>query len=83
MQLEHGISQEDTADMVKSFISRLLPDPLRAILTTLDGHLIDTQPSFGRCHYPGCSYVSGIGARIDVHIGRKHREMQTDIRTLG
>jgi hypothetical protein len=83
MQLEHGASKEDTADMIRYFISRLLPGQIRAEISQSDGQLVELRLNFGRCHCPGCEYVSGIPSRVDVHIRRVHKSLDNDIKSIG
>jgi hypothetical protein len=81
--LEHGVAQEETIDMVRYFISKMLPGPIKALITTRTGHIVNHRFNFGRCHYPGCSYVNAESGRIDAHVRKAHKSMGIDVKSLG
>jgi hypothetical protein len=87
MQTAHGASKEETADMVRYFISRLMPFEIEMKVTARDGHPVTRKWkwkwNFSRCHYPGCGYINGKGCSVDGHIRSHHKEMKKDVRTLG
>jgi hypothetical protein len=83
MQMIHGASKEETTDMVRYFISRLLPGRIEAIVTTRDGRRVGGSWNLSRCHHPGCDYVKGEGFRVDGHVRARHKETQKDIKMPG
>jgi hypothetical protein len=83
MQVVHGDTADETSDMMRYIISKLLPGPVGAIVTTSDGQRVNGKWNVCRCHATGCNYVNGDGHRVEAHIRNKHRQMQQNIDMLG
>jgi hypothetical protein len=60
LQTFHGVTKEETSDMVRYFITKLLPGPVQAIITTSKGNKVKGERCLCRCHSPGCSYTVGL-----------------------
>jgi hypothetical protein len=83
LQTFHGVSKEETADMMRYFIMKLLPGPVKEVVTTLGGHRVKGKRCLCRCHSPGCTYVSGKEYQVSGHVHSKHKAMANDIKRLG
>jgi hypothetical protein len=83
MQLVHGATKEETSDMTRYFLSRLLSKDIEAIVTTGSGRQVNQNWNFCRCHYPGCKYIHREGTRVEGHIRERHKDLQKDMKTFG
>jgi hypothetical protein len=81
--LEHGQRKEEITDMMYYFITRMLEEPIQAVLTNKRGEQVNKTWNSTRCHYPGCTYVHENTAAVDVHVKRAHKDMVANIRALG
>jgi hypothetical protein len=75
MKKEHGASKEDTEDMVHYFISKMLPMKIKIEAKTEQGNTVNGHWTFGRCHHPGCNYLSIRNTTMEIHIKKQHKEM--------
>jgi hypothetical protein len=55
LQLEPGATKKETVDLLQYFITRLLPKPIKRIITTRTGETQKGRWNFWKCHYPGCT----------------------------
>jgi hypothetical protein len=83
MQTKHGASKEETSDMFRYFISRMLPMEIAMKVTTNDEHEVKREWNFCRCHYLGCTYINTKACMVDSHVKATHKEMKKDMKTLG
>jgi hypothetical protein len=83
MQIKHGASKEETADMFRYFITRMLPQEIEMKVTTREEHEVKREWSFCRCHYPGHSYINAKAHLVDSHVRSVHKEMKKDMKTFG
>jgi hypothetical protein len=83
MQKEHGGSKEDTKDTVRYFISKMLPIKIKIEAKKEQGNTVNRHWIFGRCHHPGCNYLSVKNTATDIHIKKQHKEMYEDIKEFG
>jgi hypothetical protein len=83
IQTFHGAAKEETADMIRYFITKLLPNPIQDIFTTRLGHRVRGRRCLCRCHNPGCTYVSGRDYQVNGHVHNSHKQMSRDIQRLG
>jgi hypothetical protein len=84
MQTKHGTSKEETADMFRYFIARMLPQEIEMkATTTREEHKVKREWSFCRCHYPGCSYINAKAYPVNGQVRSVHKEMKKDMNTLG
>jgi hypothetical protein len=81
-QTKHGASKEETSDMFRYFISRMLPMEIEMKVTTNDEHEVKREWNFCRCHYPGCIYINTKVYMVDSHVKATHKEMKKDMKTL-
>jgi hypothetical protein len=82
MQIEHGASKEETSDMFRHLISRILPMEIEMKVTTNDEHEVKREWNFCQCHYPGCTYINMKAYMVDSHVRATHKEMKKDMKTL-
>jgi hypothetical protein len=83
MQINHGASKEETADMFRYFITMMLPQEVKMKVTTQEGHEVKRNWSFYHCHCPGCSYINPRAHMAETHAKKGHPEMQKDRKVLG
>jgi hypothetical protein len=83
IQVLHGATKEETADIIKYFITKLLPNPIQDIFTTRLGRRVRGRRCLCRCHNPGCTYVSGKDFHVNSHVHSSHKQMTKDINRLG
>jgi hypothetical protein len=83
MQTKHGASREETAEMFRYFITRMLPREVETKMMANEGDEVKRECSFYRCHYPGYTYMSAKAHFVDSHVRMAHKEMKKDRRTLG
>jgi hypothetical protein len=83
MQREHGATREETEDMVRYLISRMLPKDIEIAATTEQGDPVTGDWNFGRYHHPGCNYLSVRNGATEAHIKNQHKEMHREIQELG
>jgi hypothetical protein len=83
MQTIHGASKDETSDMVRYIIRKLLPGPVTQVVKTCRGREVRGDWNLCRCHCPGCSYVSTEGCNVEAHRKRQHKKMTEDIQKLG
>jgi hypothetical protein len=83
MQRGHGASKEDTEDMVRYFISKMLPTKIKIEAKTEQAKTVNRHWIFGRCHHPGCNYLSIRNTATEIHIKNRHTEVYQDIKELG
>jgi hypothetical protein len=83
IQSKHGATKEETADMFRFVISKLLPRRIEMKVTTDEGRTARRKWSFCRCHHPDCGYIKAKAYLVDTHIRDHHKEMKKDMKTLG
>jgi hypothetical protein len=83
LQAFHNATKEETEDMIRYFIIKLLPNPIQAIFTTRGGHRVKGRRCHCRYHSPGCSYVSDKEYQVNGHMNRVHKSMMIEIKNLG
>jgi hypothetical protein len=83
LQTKHGASREETADMLRYFITGTLSREIEMKVMTIDDREVKREWSFCRCHYPGCSYVNAKAHLGGSHVSTVHKEIKKDMRTLG
>jgi hypothetical protein len=83
IQTIHGATKEEKMDIVHYFITKLLPNPIQAIITTTGGHRVKGRKCPSQCHSPGCSHVSGKEYQLNGHVNGAHKSMAKDIKKLG
>jgi hypothetical protein len=83
LKLVHRVGEEETADMVRYFLMKLLPGETEAVITAQDGQRVKRSWDFCRYHHPGCSYVSVGSLQVDGHMQTTHESMTKDVKKLG
>jgi hypothetical protein len=58
MQAKHGATKEETADMFRYFIQRMLPMEIEMKVTTSSEQEVKRDWKFSQCHHPGCTYIN-------------------------
>jgi hypothetical protein len=83
MQVVHGVSKEETSDMVRYFIMKLLPGRVETVVKTRVSSRVRGKWNLCRCHFLGCEYVSGDGSQVDTYMKKSYESMMKDIEALG
>jgi hypothetical protein len=68
MQVKHGATKEETADMFRYLIQRMLPMEIEMKVTTSGDHEVKRDWKFCRCHHPGCTYINTKAYMVDSHV---------------
>jgi hypothetical protein len=58
----HGVSKEETSDMIRYFIMKLLLGRVEVVVKTRRGNRVREKWNLCRCHFPGYEYVSVDGS---------------------
>jgi hypothetical protein len=83
MQAKHGATKEETADMFRYFIQRMLPMEIEMKAMTSGEHEVKRDWNFCRCHHPGCTDINTKAYMVDSHVRASHKEMKKDMKMLG
>jgi hypothetical protein len=83
MQSEHGATKEETADMFRYFIQRMLPMEIEMKVMTNEEREVKRDWNYCRCHFPGCTYINTKAYMVDSHVRALHKEMKKDMKKLG
>jgi hypothetical protein len=75
-------SKEETSNMFRYFISKMVPMEIEMKVTTNDEHEVKREWNFCRCHYPGHTYINTKTYMVDSHVRATHKEMKKDMNTL-
>jgi hypothetical protein len=82
-QSKHGAIKEETADMFRYFIQRMLPMEIEMKVMTNEEREVQRDWNSCRCHFPGCTYINMKAYMVDSYVRGLHKETKKDMKTLG